>query len=123
MSRDINDLRDQHASRARRDGGAIVAPRRLTARSVGVSLLLACAVLAAHAQGVNEGEVRRVDTAQKKITLKHGEIKNLDIPPTVMAFSVRDPAMVDKVKAGDKVRFSADKVGGAYTITAIEVVK
>jgi Cu(I)/Ag(I) efflux system protein CusF len=70
-----------------------------------------------------EGEVRKVDTAQRKITLKHGEIKNLDMPPMSMVFSVKDPALLAKVKAGDKVRFAADKIDGAYTVTAIEPVR
>ncbi|MES2957085.1 MAG: copper-binding protein [Pseudomonadota bacterium] len=92
-------------------------------KSTLTALLLAAAGAMALAQGLTDGEVRKVDSAQKKITLKHGEIKNLDMPPMSMVFQVKDPAMVDKVKAGDKVRFSADKVGSAYVITAIEVVK
>ena len=42
------------------------------------------------------------------------------MPPMTMVFQVKDPAMLEAVKAGDKVRFSADKVGGAYTITQLE---
>ncbi|MDP2742969.1 MAG: copper-binding protein [Hydrogenophaga sp.] len=67
-----------------------------------------------------EAEVRRVDTAAKKISLKHGEIKNLDMPPMTMVFQVSDPALLDKVKAGDKVRFTAAQVNGAYTVLSIE---
>ncbi len=67
-----------------------------------------------------EGEVRRVDTAAGKISLKHGEIKNLDMPPMTMVFQVSDPALLGKVKAGDKVRFTAIQVNGAYTVTSIE---
>lgn len=70
-----------------------------------------------------EAEVRRVDTAGKKISLRHGEIKNLDMPPMTMVFQVSDPAMLDKVKAGDKVRFTADQVNGAYTVMSIEPVQ
>lgn len=65
-------------------------------------------------------EVRKVDKDAQKITLKHGEIKNLDMPPMTMVFQVKDVAMLEAVKKGDKVRFSADKVGGAYTVTSIE---
>ena len=68
-----------------------------------------------------EAEVRRVDTAGNKISLKHGEIKNLDMPPMSMVFQVSDPALLTKVKAGDKVRFTADKVNGAYTVLNFEV--
>lgn len=70
-----------------------------------------------------EGEVRKVDTDSKKITLKHGEIKNLDMPGMTMVFQVKDPAMLDKVKVGDKVRFTAEKVNGAITLTSIEAAK
>jgi Cu/Ag efflux protein CusF len=70
-----------------------------------------------------DGEVRRVDRETKKITIRHGAIANLDMPPMTMVFQVRDPAMLDAVRAGDKVRFSADKVGGAYTVTELEPLK
>jgi Cu/Ag efflux protein CusF len=70
-----------------------------------------------------DGEVRRVDKATGKISLKHDEIKNLDMPPMTMVFGVKDPVMLDRVKAGDKVRFTAEKVGGVYVVTSIEVVK
>ena len=67
-----------------------------------------------------DGEVRRVDKDARKITLKHGPLPNLDMPAMTMVFQVKDPGMLDQVKAGDKVRFAADKVGGAYTVTKIE---
>ena len=70
-----------------------------------------------------EGEVRKVDMDNKKFTLRHGEIKNLDMPGMTMVFHVKDPAMLGKVKAGDKVRFTAEKVDGAFTVTSIEAVK
>ena len=72
---------------------------------------------------MTEGEVRKVDMDNKKLTLKHGEIKNLEMPGMTMVFQVKDPAMLDKVKAGDKVRFTAEKVNGAYTVTAIEAAR
>lgn len=88
-----------------------------------VALVIAAIATLAVAQAMTDGEVRKVDMAQQKITLKHGEIKNLDLPPMNMVFQVKDPALLGKVKPGDKVRFSADKIGGAYTVTSIEVVK
>jgi Cu/Ag efflux protein CusF len=88
-----------------------------------MALALATATVVAWAQTTTEGEVRKVDTAQQKITLKHGEIKHLDMPPMNMVFQVRDPSLLSQVKAGDKVRFTADKIGGAYVVTSIEVVK
>ncbi len=67
-----------------------------------------------------DGEVRRVDKETKKVTIRHGAIANLDMPPMTMVFQVKDAALLDSVKAGDKVRFSADKVGGAYVVTQLE---
>jgi Cu(I)/Ag(I) efflux system protein CusF len=75
------------------------------------------------AMEMSEGEVRKVDVAGKKITLKHGPLKNLDMPPMTMAFEVSDPALLAKVKAGDKVRFVAANPGGKLTVTEIQVVK
>jgi Cu/Ag efflux protein CusF len=75
---------------------------------------------AASALPPSEAEVRKVDTAAGKITLKHGEIPNLEMPPMTMVFQARDPALLATVKAGDKVRFTADKVNGAYTVMSIE---
>jgi Cu/Ag efflux protein CusF len=67
-----------------------------------------------------EAEVRRVDTAAGKISLKHGEIKNLDMPPMTMVFQLQDKALLGNLKAGDRVRFTADKVNGSYTVLALE---
>jgi len=69
---------------------------------------------------MSDGEVRKVDKEAKKITIKHGPLENLDMPAMTMVFQVKDPAMLDQVKAGDKVKFEAQKVGGAFTVTAIE---
>jgi len=77
----------------------------------------------AAASDMAEGEVRKVDTAAKKITLKHGEIKNLDMPPMSMVFQVQNPALLDKVKAGDKVKFTAADINGAMVVTDIQPVR
>jgi Cu(I)/Ag(I) efflux system protein CusF len=87
--------------------------------------LLALAVgLSLHAQGAetSDGEVRKVDKAQGKVTIKHGEIKNLDMPPMTMVFMVKDKAALDTLKVGDRVKFVAGKEGGTYTVTEIQVV-
>ena len=70
-----------------------------------------------------EAEIRKVDRDTRKITLKHGPIKNLDMPPMTMVFQVREVKMLDNLKAGDKVRFSADQQQGAYVVTAVEKVE
>jgi len=67
-----------------------------------------------------EGEIRKVDMDAKKITIKHGEIKNLDMPGMTMVFQVKDPALLEKAKAGEKIRFKAEKAGGAIVVTDIQ---
>lgn len=67
-----------------------------------------------------DGEVRKIEKERGRITLRHGEIKNLDMPPMTMVFRVKDPAMLDQVKEGDKIGFTAEKIGGQYTVTGIE---
>jgi Cu/Ag efflux protein CusF len=70
-----------------------------------------------------DGEVRKVDRAAGRITLKHGELKSLEMPAMTMVFQARDKAMLETVKAGDRVRFSAEKSGSTLTVTAIEPAK
>jgi Cu(I)/Ag(I) efflux system periplasmic protein CusF len=72
------------------------------------------------AAALSDGEIRRVDKDAKKITVRHGPLANLDMPAMTMVFQVKDPAMLDQVKVGDKVKFQAEKIGGAFTITRIE---
>ena len=70
-----------------------------------------------------EGEVRKVDKDAKKITIKHEPMPKFDMPGMTMVFQVKDPAMLDKVKPGDRVKFQAEKLGGAFTVTGIEPAK
>lgn len=71
----------------------------------------------------SEGEIRKVDAAQGKVTLRHGPIANLDMPAMTMVFTATDPKSLDGLKQGDKVRFTADKKNGAYFVTGIQVAK
>ncbi len=75
------------------------------------------------ANALTLGEVRKVDKDAKKITIKHREIRNLEMPAMTMVFPVKDEAMLDRVKKGDKVQFTAEKVGGTITVTRIDQVK
>ena len=75
---------------------------------------------ASTAAAMADGEVRRLDKAQGKLTLRHGPLANLEMPAMTMVFRVADPKMLDALKEGDKVRFAADKVNGVITVTAIE---
>ena len=78
---------------------------------------------APQAAALNEGEVRKIDKSANKITIKHGPLAKLDMPPMTMVFQVKDPSLLDRVKPGDKVKFDAEKVGGAYVVTRIETVQ
>ena len=75
---------------------------------------------AAPAVPTSDGEVRKIDKQQGKVTLKHGPIANLDMPGMTMVFKVADRQMLDGIKEGDKVKFAADRVNGAITVTAME---
>ena len=70
-----------------------------------------------------DGEVRKVDKSTGKVTIRHGEIRNLEMPAMTMVFTAKDPAMLDGLKEGDRIKFTADKVDGVYTVTTVEVVK
>ena len=92
-------------------------------RVAGATLAITLALsLGAFAQSAMvSGEVKKIDDSAGKITLKHGPIKNLDMDePMTMVFRVQDPAMLKAVKEGDKVQFSADRVNGQITVTAIQ---
>lgn len=77
----------------------------------------------AQAGATAEGEVRKIDKAARRITLKHGPIANLDMAAMTMVFQVKDAAVLEKVKVGDKVKFRAENVGGQLTVTSIERAK
>lgn len=70
-----------------------------------------------------DGEVRKIDKEQGKVTLKHGPLTNLDMPAMTMVFKVTDPKMLDAIKEGDKVKFTADRVNGVITVTAIQPIQ
>lgn len=80
----------------------------------------ASVIVAAAESDMAEGEVRTVDVGQGKITIRHGEIKNLQMPPMTMVFKVRDPAMLGAVKKGDRILFRALQENGDLVVTEIE---
>lgn len=70
-----------------------------------------------------EAEIRKFDKDSKKITLKHGPIKNLDMPGMTMVFQVKDTGLLDKLAllaVGDKIVFTAEQQQGAYVVTGAE---
>lgn len=74
------------------------------------------AAVAAKAQA----EVRRVDLATGRVQLRHGPIANLDMPPMTMVFRVAKPSMLEGLKEGDRILFTAERIDGAYTVTSLE---
>jgi Cu(I)/Ag(I) efflux system protein CusF len=83
-------------------------------------VLLAGAALAQPASDLTGGEVKKIDKAQKKITLKHEEIKSMDMPPMTMVFQVSDAQFLEPIKVGDKVLFQAERRDGAMVITKLQ---
>jgi Cu/Ag efflux protein CusF len=70
--------------------------------------------------GLTDGEVRKIDKEAGKLTLRHGEIKHLDMPPMTMVFVARDKSMLDKVKVGDQVRFMVIHENGQMMVTDLQ---
>lgn len=75
----------------------------------------------AQASDMTDGEVRRINLESGKLTIKHAEIKNLDMPGMTMVFTAKDKAMLSKVKVGDKIKFTAVSESGQYWVTAIQI--
>ncbi len=77
----------------------------------------------AAAPGMTDGEVRKIDKETGKITIKHGEIKHMDMPPMTMVFVAKDKALLNKVQVGEKVKFVVVHEAGKMLITEIEAAK
>ena len=74
-------------------------------------------------EAMTAGEVKKVDKGSGKVTISHEPLENLGMPKMTMVFRVKDPAMLDRLKEGDKILFVADKVNGAFTVMRFEPVK
>ena len=83
------------------------------------ALLCTSAAFGALAEEYTKGIVNKVDTKAKKVTIKHEDLKNLDMPAMTMTFRVKDPAWLAKLQPGEKVSFTADKVDGQLTVLSI----
>ncbi|MEJ7930132.1 copper-binding protein [Ramlibacter sp. AN1015] len=83
----------------------------------------AAGTAAASGEPRSEGEVRKVDLEQGKVTLRHGPLANLDMPAMTMVFTAADPGLLEGLKQGDKVRFVANKKDGTYFVTTIESIR
>lgn len=75
-------------------------------------------------EGRGEGEVRRVDQERGTVVIRHGAIEGMkDMPAMTMAFRTLDPAMLEQMKPGDRIRFTASRAGGAITILTFETLR
>jgi Cu/Ag efflux protein CusF len=83
--------------------------------------LFALATAAWAESATANGEVKKIDTAANKITIKHGPIKAFDMEDSMtMVYRVKDPAILKSVKVGDKVKFELDHDSSGYTVTKIQ---
>ncbi len=81
------------------------------------------AVTASTMADATDGEVIKIDKSINKVSIKHGPIKNLDMPGMTMVFRIKEPSMLDKLEPGNKVKFRAEKANGAIYVVDIQVVK
>ena len=72
---------------------------------------------------MTEGEIRKISKDTGKVTIKHGPIKNMDMPPMTMVFTAKDPAMLDKLAVGDKIRFVVADEAGKMLVSDIQPAK
>lgn len=83
------------------------------------SMAATLALLAAAPASATEGEVRKIDHAKGKLTIKHGEVKNLQMPAMTMAYRAKPVTLLNGLTVGDRIEFTADKIDGQYVVTAV----
>lgn len=91
--------------------------------ALALSALLALPAMAQPAPSLTEGEVRKIDRDAGKITIKHGEIKHMEMPPMTMVFVVKDSSLLDKTSVGARIQFMAVSENGRMTVTGIQPAK
>jgi Cu/Ag efflux protein CusF len=87
---------------------------------LGAALLFVLPAFAADPLAISQGTIKKVDKAAGRLTISHGPLENLGMPGMTMAFKVKDPAWLDRFKAGDKVRFRVEEVKADYVVVRIE---
>ena len=102
---------------------ALMIAAALTLAIPGAALAQPSAASTAESASLVAGEVKKVDKEAGKMTIKHAPLVNLDMPAMTMVFRVKDAAMLDKVKPGDKINFAAERANGAITVTQLDVAK
>ena len=94
--------------------------RRSALAALMALLVLPASVAFALDTELSDGEIRKVDRQQQKLTIRHGPLRNLDMPGMTMVFGVKDPAMLEGLAPGSKVRFQAESINGKLVVTRIE---
>ena len=92
-------------------------------KRIAIALVASLFAAAALAQSLADGEIRKIDKAAGKVTIKHGEIKSVGMAPMTMVFVVKDKAALDALAVSDKVKFDVKQEGGDYVVTKIEKAK
>jgi Cu/Ag efflux protein CusF len=87
--------------------------------SIAAALVLA-STLPGWAAEMTKGVVKKLDEQQMKVTIKHEELKNLDMSAMTMVFAIGDAAMLEKLKVGSAIEFVADRVNGRITVTEVK---
>ena len=83
----------------------------------------AAVAVAEQATAMSEGEVKKIDKDAGRLTIKHGPLENLGMPGMTMVFGVKDASSLEALKAGDKIKFVAEKLEGRYVVTQLTVQK
>lgn len=97
--------------------------KTIAATTLGATLIV-YATIAFAQSATSTGEVKKIDEAAGKISIRHAPIKEFDMEdPMTMVYRVKDPAMLKSVKVGEKIKFDADRANGAFTVTKIERAK
>lgn len=91
--------------------------------SAALAALFSLPLLAADPAPLSQGEVRKVDAAAQKITLRHGPIASVGMPPMTMVFEVERPELLEGVSAGEKVSFQVQQQGNRYIVTELQVMQ
>ena len=104
-------------------GGESVGYRNVALSQGDVMVKKVAAENPAASGSMSEGEVKKINKETGRLTIKHGPLADLDMPAMTMVFHVKDPAMLDQVKEGDKIKFVAGKVNGVITVMKLEVAK
>jgi len=97
--------------------------RRQLPFTLAAALIAGARIARAQTPPLADGEVRKIDRDAGKLTLRHGAIANLEMPAMTMIFRVADPKLLDGLKPGDKLRFAAERIDGAITVTRIEPLR